>query len=421
MKTKYLSISNNKPDINERLFSTLKIFLFNLKRKYFQKIGVRNRIKYTFLFCLFMGTSLFCFGQTGSVKIVKNINDPKPLEPTKAILSEFDKFPLVAIGEMHGNVEEAKFIRTLIQNPEFSDKVKIIVLEALNSKYQNLVNDYISGKQVSLEALRPAWRDLVSSALGPMDSPNLELLITTIRQVNQKLPPRKQIRVLAGDPPIDWSKVHTGEEFSPWLEQRDVHYARIVENEVLAKGQKALLIIGGVHLERSPFQGDDLNKAQMLQILEKKNPGKIFVVLPHMGFAENNDELEAKMANWVRPSLIMLKNSWLGEVQSVGLLQNILINTDGNMMPVSIPKISLKDKADAYLYLGPADSLTMEQRNPILFKDEAYFRELNRRFMLVNGQPLNKAELLKPRSKKYFDNWEGGNVIYNNPPTEKQL
>ncbi|MDQ3181875.1 MAG: hypothetical protein M3Q33_15330 [Acidobacteriota bacterium] len=377
-------------------------------------------IKYYLILWLILVFAVLCRAQTAPVESFKNIADSKPLEPTRAILRAFDDFPLVAIGEMHGGNEQAIFFRTLIQHPEFPNKVKIIVLEALNSKYQNVVDDYIAGKKISLKTLRPAWRDLVSSALGPMDSPNLELLLATIRQVNQKLSPAKRIRVLAGDPPIDWSKIRNGEDFSPWLEQRDVHYARVVENEVLAKGQKALLIIGAVHLERSPFRGDDLSKALMLQILDKKNPGKTFVVLPHLGFSERNAELEAKMVNWKRPSLVILKGSWLGEVESAGLLEDVMIDKDGNPTPVAVPKTFLKEKADAYLYLGPINTLTMEQRNPLLFNDAVYFRELNRRFMLVNGHPLDKAELMKPRPKKYFDNWGGGSIIYNNPPAEKK-
>jgi hypothetical protein len=245
-----------------------------------------------------------------------------------------------------------------------------------------------------------------------MDSTNLEQLFATVRAVNQKLPASRRLRVLAGDPPIDWGQIHSGKDFSPWLEQRDLHYARVVEREVLARGRKALLIIGGAHLERRPPPGDDPKAAMMLQILERQHPGKTFVVMAHLGFGDRNAALEPRLASWPRPSLALLQGTWLGNLEAAGIgIMDVVMIKDGKPAEEKPPKPeTLEDKADAYLYLGPRDALTMEPRSPDLFRDDAYLRELNRRHRLIVGQPLDRAELMKERPKKYLDNFQAPRI-----------
>jgi hypothetical protein len=231
---------------------------------------------------------------------------PRPVDPWKGILEAFDRQPLVAMSEAHGVVEQAAFIAALIRRPEFPGKVRTIVLEAANAKYQGTIDRYVAGETVSLPELRRVWRDHTCSALGPMDSSNVERFFATVRAVNRKLPAGRRLRVLAGDPPIDWSRVQTREELSRWLAMRDRHYAGIVEREVLNRGQKALLIIGGAHLSREPLPGDDPAAGVMLQILERKHPGKTFVVALHEGLGTQG-AAESQMASWPKPSLLLPK------------------------------------------------------------------------------------------------------------------
>ena len=325
----------------------------------------------------------------------------KPLEPRLAILGVFDKYPLVAISEAHGMREEADFIASLIRHPQFAKKVNDIVLEAGNWRYQPVLDRYMAGDAVPIEQLRLVWREHTCSALGPRDSSNLEQLLTTVRAVNLKLLPEKRLRVLAADPPIDWNRVHTAEELSPWLAQREIHYARVVEEQVLAKGHKALLIIGGVHLERKPLPNNDPRLGVMLQILEARYPGKTFIVIPHEGFSIANQRLEKRMASWPRPSLVFLKDTWLGDIETRDhQVLDIMVDERGDRVLPGPERQTLSDKADAYLYLGPSETLTMESRDSALFLDDVYFNELNRRHKLAHGRELDQNDLMKPRPKK---------------------
>jgi len=364
---------------------------------------------------VFMGILLLWVSLTSAVSKTELIQEPQPLDPWKAILEAFDQFPLVAISEAHGMKEEADFIASLIQQPEFPNKVNDIVLEAGNAKYQDIIDRYVFGETISLQELRSVWRNHTCSALGPMDSGNIEQFFVTARSVNQKLPPKKRLRVLAGDPPIDWSKIHRAKDFFPWLEQRDIHYAKVVEEEVLSKGRKALLIIGGAHLSRRPLPDNDPKKGVMLQILESKYPETTFIVIPHEGFGNQNALLEPRLANWAKPSLVILKDSWLGAIDTSDLgTLDIMVDSNGNLVSPWDVKETFKDKADAYLYLGPLDTLTIEGRDSDLFLDDAYFHELNRRYKLMHGRELKREELMKPRPKKWVDNFRS-DVIHRKP------
>src|SRR6266516_2206744 len=50
-------------------------------------------------------------------------------------------------------------------------------------------------------------------------------------------PAGRQIRVLAGDPPLDWSKITSFDQLRAIAgPQRDIHAASVVEKQVLGKG-----------------------------------------------------------------------------------------------------------------------------------------------------------------------------------------
>ena len=64
------------------------------------------------------------------------------------------------------------------------------------------------------DSLRPIWQD--GSEPGAWDSPVYAYLIETVRRANRPLPPAERIRVLAGEPPIDWSLVESAADLLAW-------------------------------------------------------------------------------------------------------------------------------------------------------------------------------------------------------------
>ena len=166
-------------------------------------------------------------------------------ELNEQLLSKFDEYPLVALGEDHGWIEESELVSSLINDPLFPQKVNDVVIECGNARFQPLVDDYVNGEPVPDSALQQTWRNM--TVLCTCDAPVYAQLFRTVKEVNQKLPSANRIRILLGEPPLDWSKINKAEELGPWIAQRDQHYSDVVEKEVIRKNRKALLIMGSLH------------------------------------------------------------------------------------------------------------------------------------------------------------------------------
>ena len=165
-----------------------------------------------------------------------------PQDPVQAIVGLFGTYRIVMLGEIHECRQEYDLLHHLIANPGFTARVNDIVVEFGNAKYQQLVDRYTAGESVPFEQVQKAWRDTVG-ALGPV-SPVYGDFYREVREVNRRLPKDRRLRVILGDPPIDWQNVHSREDIGLYLPFRDSFYSSVVRYEVLAKKRRALLIMG---------------------------------------------------------------------------------------------------------------------------------------------------------------------------------
>ena len=95
-----------------------------------------------------------------------------PVEPIVAILNAFESYPIVALGEgSHGNEQSHTFRLALIRDPRFAATVNDIVVESGSARYQDVMDRFIRGENVSYDALAHAWRDTTqpNELLGPAD------------------------------------------------------------------------------------------------------------------------------------------------------------------------------------------------------------------------------------------------------------
>lgn len=328
--------------------------------------------------------------------------DPVASNGIEALIQAFEQSPLVALGETHQVQEIHDFLVLLIRHPAFPTKAHDIVVEWGNALYQDILDRYIFGEKVSLSEFRQVWRNTTAGPLGPWDAPIYEHFFTVVRSVNEKLAPSRRLRVLAGDPPIDWAKVKGPDEVQSLSKQRDTHFATVVEKEVLAKGRKALLIMGSGHLYRNRRYHDlEVVNTNVQKLIEQTHPGEMFIVMLHVGFGDKDTSLEQRLGSWPRPSLALLGGTWLGSLEPASFLSQKRVN---RVMHDAYPGTNLQDLADAYLYLGPRNSLTRSQPSPNMYrKDPAYLRELQRRRELEVGVPLDLKSFLEEKPKKYFN------------------
>jgi hypothetical protein len=337
---------------------------------------MNKRVTGLFLTLIFAVT---VFGQA-------DLPDPKPTDAVEGIIKAFDRFPIVALGEIHWSLNQHEFITALIKHPAFANKVNDIVVEFGSAKYQPVMDRYIAGETVARTELQQVWRNTTQASMV-LDVPIYEKFFGAVRAVNRRLPKQKRLRVLLGDPPVDWDVIKTRADMKPELFDRDGHFTSVVEKEVLGKGRKALLISGTAHLRRCCLAGPLGVTARV----EKSHPGTMFVVMPHQGFQERNEELEARLASWPKPGLALVKNTWLGNLSPDLIFPVMYMRTSPDSPRVPAPSpfkgMMIQDATDVYLYLGPKASLRYDSIPPEVQRDEAYQRELERRRQLSGMSP----------------------------------
>jgi hypothetical protein len=308
-----------------------------------------------------------------------------PVEPIQAIVDAFRSHQIVALGnvEFYGNEQCHAFQVSLIRDARFALAVNDIVVEFGNARYQDVMDRFVSGQEVPYESLRQVWQN-TTQVEYEWDLPIYEEFFRTVRAVNASLPHGRQLRVLLGDPPIDWNRVHTAEDLHKSMGDRDGNAVEVLKREVLAKGRRALVIYGGQHLVRKntvPRAADEW-AGGLVARLEKNAVASVFTVLP----ATRRDlkSLQPDVASWQTPSLAILRGTALGSA---------IWDPGPQRRPVRI-----EHQFDAILYLGPPSSMTISRLSPALCADSRYMEMRLGRLVLVRpppGAPFNPADQLR--------------------------
>ena len=300
--------------------------------------------------------------------------EPVPVDAHDGLLALFHAAPVVALGEAHWLDQQHRLIQELLFDERLAETVDAIVVEFGNALHQPLIDRYLAGDDVAPRQLRRVWSECVGGWFSrAFESPVYAEFFETVRSV--RLARRSERpQVLLGDPPFDPLDGVGAVELA--LGQRDEHFARVVAREVLAHGHRALLVAGSGHLTRR----SDVREGNVVQRLEREAPGCCTVVLPHYVFEDvverrRSDiaKLERKLERWKPPAIAPIRDTWLGEVDATLYLSDTarLVEPDGTEIEIPTPllddagrvleRVSLADVADAYLYLGPIDSLTLAE------------------------------------------------------------
>jgi hypothetical protein len=296
---------------------------------------------------------------------------------SQSLLAVFDTHPLVALGEWHDSKQDRELKIDLLRQPGFADKVQNIVLECGNSLYQDTLDRYVKGKDIPREQIQRVWRDTTQSPIAGTDFSACESVVDEVRSINRKLADEKKLRVLAGDPPIDWTKVKTKQDLMPYLQSRDSSAATITEHEVLAKHQRALLLYGAGHIWRKIATTPTPNLAT---ILDMDYPEQLFTVIRLSGRYPDTEKLEALISTSDRPIFLKAKGTPVGALDA-----NEFIGRD---IPVKLfpPGLGIGEVVDACVYSGTAPDENVTPHTPTK-SDPAWDAEQNRRRALAPGRP----------------------------------
>ena len=291
--------------------------------------------------CLLIGAGL-CAVAAGSRAQVSR-TPANRLDPASTILDAFKSHQVVALGEgPHGNEQGHAFRLALYRDPRFAAVVNDIVVESGSSRYQDDIDRFVRGEDVADVFLRAARENTVTPT-PVWDRPIYDELFRAVRDLNRLRPPDRQLRILLGDPPINWADVRNTDDYRAWLLRRDSHPAELIQREVLAKGRRALVVYGDGHFQaRSERPGRSL-----VGILEAAGTN-VFTVTST--FADLSP-FQKNVAGWRTPWLASLKGTVLGAAPYETFF--------GPPPPVDFFKVNplIEDHFDAVLVMGTASEM----------------------------------------------------------------
>ena len=264
----------------------------------------------------------------------------------QAAIGAFREADLVAFGERHWARADADFRLRLVRDPAFVALAPVIVVEFAGARRQPLLDRLVDGESPVSDEASAIWRE--TTQRGAWDSPVYEEFLLAVRCLNAGLPCARRLRVLAADGPREGA--HEGNA-------RDRFAAAVIEREVLARGRKALVVFGALHLYRTVAGNitDCLPRARW------------FVTVP-LGGPDVSAALASESASPADPALLPLAGHGAGALAANDLFERGTkrvrmadgkpLTVDGRLVlepaQVFAPGVRARDAADACLYFGPA-------------------------------------------------------------------
>jgi hypothetical protein len=318
------------------------------------------------------------------------LTTPIPHPAVDGIVNTFATYPVVCLGEgTHRSLQDLELRLALLRDSRIQALVNDVLVEFGNSRYQALIDRFVNGDDVSEADLRRVWEDSVAADTVP-DSPVYERLYRSVREINAGLPPERRLRILLGDPPIDWSQVQSAAELEAWDARRDAHAAEVIRREVLKLHHRALVLYGSWHCAARNDKTNFTTADSLRALLDQSNPGSVFAV--HVFGREDADPrgLAPTMTSWPQMTFALVGATTLGAVDwaAVNALDGRVEREAGVRRPLSKAewrRRTLAEQYDAVIYLAPPSVITIARLTAERCGDAQYLRMRTQRMALSLG------------------------------------
>lgn len=275
---------------------------------------------------------------------------------------------LVALGDVHGSPFVVQQLLDFLADEVNWQQVDDIAVEFGNQRYQALADRYIlQGEALPLTDVRAIWRNTLYFMAWQYAV--YEQLVVQLHEWN--LQRSHKVRLVLTEPELDWQTL----DLAAWQQHvagREAGYQRLIEQQVIAKKHRAILLFGTFHLMKQPVQlsGRSADKfTSLVASLCRNYPDLIYVIWPRMA----GDQVAA-IADATPPYLLPLAGSSLGQIPLRQLTGRVAAQDDTAMAAI----------ADAYLYL--ADVSRDAPPSAAAVSDATWQQELQRRAKILGGR-----------------------------------
>ena len=322
-------------------------------------------------------------------------------DPVSAILNAFRSHQLVAVPAGHTDSNQTlALLQAILRDPRLPGTVNDIVVEFGSSRYQDLMDQYTRGEDVDEAALRQVWQNAVQAGIA-LDNPNTAAFFRLVRDLNATLEPVRQVRVLLGDPPIDWDNVRSKSDFRKWVVQRDSYPADLVRREVLTRKRRALILYANAHLLRKEiltnYDMSDWQAQTIISLLERPGDVRVFTIRSVGSLAK----WQSDTTSWPPMSLTILRGTGLGAVDFAEYDNDndtrYAIRGVDDFVPIPRDQwrsLRAEDQVDAFLYTGSGADRTTAPLSSTLCTDPNYVTMRLERIALA-GLPPGEADRVK--------------------------
>ena len=273
----------------------------------------------------------------------------------------------------------------MFENKEIKDFLDVVILEFANTDYQDILDKYIFGDEVNIKELRKVWRESTGSPGRVWEATIYFDLLKKIRDANLSLPQGKKIRVLGGDPSINWKTINNLEDYRNQIEKtRETFPADLAIEYGINQRKKVLVIYAEFHITKVPDKKSEPNYSTITSLINKMQSDSMKVI----GIVYSKTLLSQKQfENIPLYSVIDLSHNELGDSPASQFFEASFYK-DGKEV-VAFEGYKSKDLFDAFLYVGSFDLLTRCPM-PAIDLEKGDLKELNRRRNILGWKPFDE-------------------------------
>jgi hypothetical protein len=299
-----------------------------------------------------------------------------------------------------------------------------VILELGNELHQAVADRYVNGAAVPADSVRMIWEDNTQSPLLTSMSPMYAAVLHTARAINATLPPARRVRVLLGDPAVEWRTV-TREALWEIHKRRGDRMRELARDSVVGRGRRGIVIAGMMHLRRDWRGGKDARRDATWGDLQHR----VFVIAPHNGFGGRAARLEPVLDSLPPGTLLHVRGTFLADLLVDDAAEatpapgaspdSVRVTPTPPGMVRTNAGLRFGDRMDGYLYLGPVTAYTYDRVDlDRIRRDPARVAELHRRSCMMMGRPIDTTRYFRVPDSLYYARGVRPNRVEFDPPGE---
>ena len=298
---------------------------------------------------------------TGVSTLVHAEDTPQGSAIPRQVVALLAANQLVALGDIHGSERPVNMLISLLETSEVAQQIDDIVVEFGNSQYQRMADEYIlNGRNIAISERQKIWRNTLY--FMAWQTLQYARLMTYLHEYNQQH--QKKIRLVLAEPAFNWQLI-TSEQWQQLASNREADYVTRIEQQVLEKNRKGILLFGTFHQIKKPVALAPQQREFTSLVARLAAKGiQIATIWPHIGPALTQD--------YRVPTLIDLQSDPMGK-QPIDQLSARFTS-----------QLPFHTIADYYLYSGAESREAQPAENNI--DDLAWRAEMKRRGDMLGGR-----------------------------------